>query len=739
MEGATDKQTQQGTAARPDGDTESGRQSEAAANDFEAFLKKIQDVARYLGKPTSRTVLLSGLPVGPGELDLEIIEHMAARVGLEATALDPKSVSAGTLELPAIVEFTGSPPEALLALGPDGRYQRDLDGSNSASVSPDELRIRGIKRVIGFSAVYINNQDRAELGTGQRIENRHWLFGTLSTFWRGYLQVALAAIFINLIALASPLFIMNVYDRILPNNATSSLLALGIGVVIAFIFDLLLKFARSAIIDHTGRAADRKISHKLFDKVLNSTLASRPGSTGEYASRVNQFEFVREFFTSNTLSTLIDSAFVFIFVFVIYFLGGWIFTIPLIAFAIAVVIGLIAQYRIGKRVAKAANEATQRQALLIESISTIETVKSLRAEATLLRKWDELTKNSSKTSEKIKQLSASAANTTQFVQQLVSILIVIAGAYEFSQGRMSTGAIIACVMLSSRTVAPLSQIAMTLSRLRQATLSLKILSQVMEQPEDRPTSAGFVNRQVHSGRIDFQGVSFAYPETDNAVLRNLNLKINPGERVGIIGRIGSGKTTFGRLLGGLFVAGEGRLLIDGVDVRQYHPAEVRAAVSVAGQHADLFSGTLKENLLLGNANATDAEIVEAAKAAGVDEFASVHPLGYDLPVGERGNNLSGGQRQAVAIARLLLNKPKIVFLDEPTGSMDQASERQLIKTLSSAFGPDVTLVVATHRFSLLDIVDRLVVLDRGTVVADGPKDKVLSALSARARATGKQG
>jgi ATP-binding cassette, subfamily C, bacterial LapB len=273
---------------------------------------------------------------------------------------------------------------------------------------------------------------------------------------------------------------------------------------------------------------------------------------------------------------------------------------------------------------------------------------------------------------------------------------------------------------------------MTLARFRQATMSLKILDKIMEQPEDRPSTVGFVNRQISRGGFSFQNVSFQYPGSDQAVIDQLSLTVSPGEKVGIIGRIGSGKTTLGRLLDGLFVPSDGRLLIDGVDIRQYHMAEVRAAVAVAGQSSDLFSGTVKENLLLGRADATDEELVHVAQLTGVEEFVSRHPRGFDMPVGERGTNLSSGQKQALTIARLLLTKPKIVFLDEPSGAMDLASERHLIARLKNAFGPDTTLLIATHRFSMLELVDRLIVIDKGRIVADGPKQDVMAALNAKA-------
>lgn len=720
------------------GDRVPESQTIASANGDNADLKATAtfsdcfiSVARHFGRPTSPTVLFSGLPLsGPG-VDPEDVERLAERIGLRVDDFDAGSIAAGKLEYPAIVEFSDG---SFLFLDGENWPQGRVDPADRKAMraATQWLVKRGVRTAYVFSVIYLNSAERQELGGSRDIERGHWLFGPMRHFWRGYLYVAMAALFINLLGLASPIFIMNVYDRVLPNKATSSLLALAAGVGLALLFDFLLKMARSAIIDQTGRAMDLKISYSLFDKVLHTSMAAAPASTGEYANRVSQFEFVREFFTSNTIATLIDAVFVFVFLGVIYLISGWLFLIPLAAFFIALTNGLVAQYRIGRRVARAANETAQRQSLLVETIATMETVKSLRAEAPLIRRWIELTKNSSQTSEEIKQMSSSAANFMQFVAQSVSIFIVIAGAYEFSQGNISTGAIIATVMLSGRTVSPLSQISMTLARMRQALLSLRILDGIMKQQEDRPNTVGFVNRPVVDGSFAFQDVTFRYPGSDADVLRGMSFSVKTGERIGVIGKIGSGKTTLGRLLCHLYEAQEGRVLVNGVDIRQYHPAEIRTAVAYAGQSVDLFSGTLKENLQLARADATDEEIVEAARKTGVDDFAAQHPRGYDLAVGERGSNLSGGQKQAVAITRLLLRKPKIVFLDEPSGAMDMATEKQLIGSLARSFGPDVTLIISTHRYSLLDLVDRLIVLDRGTIVADGPKEKVLAALAARA-------
>jgi len=700
----------------------------------EPFRVAFRRVAVFLGRPGSDVVLFSGVPFDEALPSLEDVQRLSDRIGLEVRSFGWRDLAADNLDLPAIVLLNDGSAIPLLEI-------HDVGGVAGRSSYLDAIRAqtRGympgkdeIRAVLAFSTVSADTIQSAVQGLDGTIVRQHWLVSALIPFWRSYAQVAVAALFINLLALTSPLFTMNVYDRILPNDAKATLWVLSLGVAGAVIFDLVLKTARAALIDYAGRRADLKLSYLLFEKVLNASMSGRPMQTGEFASRITQYEFVREFFTSNTISVLIDTFFVFVFLVVIYLVAGWIVIVPAGAFGVALAIGLIAQHRIGKRVAAATNESSMKQSLLVETISTIETVKSLRAERGLLRKWHELSKKAALTSEEIKQLSASAANWTQFVSQLVTVVIILAGAYQFSQGKMSSGAIIAAVMLSGRAVAPMGQIAMTLARLRQALLSLRILNSIMSMPEDLPSATGFVNRDIEKGGFSFQNVDFAYPGSDQKVLEGMTFSVRPGERVGVIGRIGSGKTTIGRLLGALYPPAAGSLMIDGIDIRQYHPASVRTAVAVASQSADLFSGSVKDNLLMGNPEATDAEIIEVARRTGVDEFVSRHPRGYDMPVGERGSNLSGGQRQAVAIARLLLARPKIIFLDEPSGAMDLASERRLITNLATAFGPETTIIISTHRYSMLELVDRLIVLDAGRVIADGPKGAVIEELQKKA-------
>jgi ATP-binding cassette subfamily C protein LapB len=370
--------------------------------------------------------------------------------------------------------------------------------------------------------------------------------------------------------------------------------------------------------------------------------------------------------------------------------------------------------------------------MLVEAVGAIETIKTMRAEGHFLRRWDRLIRVASATQEKIKALSSTGVNTALFFQQMVTVGTIVAGAYRFSDGEITTGAIIAAVMLGSRAVAPLTQIALMLTRARYALSAMRTLNGVMSLPDERVATESFVTRPVDQGRLEFKRVVFHYPLDTRRVLDGINLAIAPGEKVGIIGRVGSGKTTLGRLVAGFYTPVEGEVLIDAVDLRQYHPHEVRKAVGLVMQDTDLFIGSIKANILLARPGASDDELIRACKLAGVDDFVSVHPLGYDLPVGERGRNLSTGQKQAVALARTFLTDPKILFLDEPSSAMDLATERNFLMRLQASLRPDQTLLIATHRHSMLALVDRLLVIDNGRIVADGGKGQVLEALKRQA-------
>ncbi|MGR6468398.1 type I secretion system permease/ATPase [Rhizobium sp. PAMB 3182] len=701
-----------------------------ALNGATTFRDSFRSVAGFYSKPTSDAVLFSGVPFDAVQPTFEEVERLASRLGLEVREIKPEAFARHAFDLPLLIIYRDGTSAALLEERPNGTVAfeyRPVPGPDMLSDATKMLK-RAPLTAFSFQPVYSNASEDGISGVAAEVEKQHWLRSTLKPFMRSYVEVALATLFINLLALATPLFAMNIYDRVLPNKAATTLWVLAIGVAGASLFDFTLRTLRASIIDFAGRKADLRLSYMLYEKILNTSLKSTAMSTGEYANRVSQYEFAREFFTSNTISVAIDCVFVFLFIGIIYVITGWVAVIPLIAFVLVVMIGYYAQLRMNRVIATSLNEGSLKQSLLVETIASLETVKLLTAEVPLLRRWSQLSSNASRTGENIKRLSAWTANVTQFIQQVAYVAIIVGGFYEFSAGNITSGAIVAASMLSSRAVAPLSQLALTIARFRQAMLSLRIVDGIMSQEEDRPASASFVNRDVTSGAVAFRQVDFTYPGTDNQVLAGVNIEVRPGEKVGIIGRIGSGKTTMGRMVSGLYSASNGRVLIDGVDIRQYHPAAVRTAIAFVSQNSDLFAGTVKENLLMSAPQATDEEIIEAARNAGVERFVSRHPAGYDMPVGERGSLLSGGQRQSIAIARILLRKPKIIFLDEPSGAMDLASEKELIDRLSTCFPRETTILISTHRYSMLNLVDRLIVLDQGRVMADGPKAKVIEFL-----------
>lgn len=700
--------------------------------DGDLLLNCLQMLAAHFERPASVTVLTAGLPLENGALTLALFERAAGRIGLEARHL-PRAVSDLTaLHLPALVFLDSGAPVVLLRTSGNRSatvYLPEIEGTQTISLPRLERMARG--DVVLVKPVYkIGAQFERSYGA---LSEGHWFWSSVRKFWRSYMQVILAGAAINVLALGVPLFIMNVYDRVLPNKAMSTLWVLGAGLMLALVFDFLLKIARAHVIDYTGRKLDVILSSRLFEKILSTQLKHRPSTTGAFANRIAAYESIREFFTSNTIALFVDMVFVVLFLFVIAHLAGWIVVIPLAAVLAVLAAGFVIQHLIGKHVRCAQEEAALRHSILVESVASIETLKSLRAEGHMLRKWENFAKNASNTSQRVRFYSALGFNFSAYAQQMVTLFVVVGGVYRFAAGDMSMGAIIATVILSGRTVAPLGALALTLARARQAWQTLSDLNEVMELPDEQVSAAGFVHREIRQGKLAFRQVSFAYPGSPVKVLDRFDLTIGPGERVGIIGKVGSGKTTIGRLVTGLYLPDEGEILIDDVDLRQYHPQEVRRAISLIVQEADLFFGSVKDNIAVANPLADDTAIIEAARNAGVDNFVSRHPLGYDMPVGERGSLLSGGQRQAVALARALLTEPRILFLDEPSSSMDMATERQLVQRLKQLITRDQTLIVTTHRNAMLELVDRLVVLEGGRVAADGPKDKVIAALTARSK------
>jgi ATP-binding cassette subfamily C protein LapB len=712
-------------------------QSLAADDVFtDSLLGCLSFIARHFDRSIPSAALISGLPLDQGKLIPSLFPRAAARAGLSARVVRRSLDSLDSLLLPSVLLMHGDEAVVLVERLDDGcaKVVMPDTGRGFVELSAEQLAEKFTGYVILVKPEY---QFESGQETADKVAGKNWFWSAVAPLWPSYLQILVAAALINVLALAAPLFIMNVYDRVLPNKAIPTLWVLALGIGLAICFDFLLKMIRNALIGNAGRRADILLASRLFAHVLNLDLSQRPLKTGEFANQLRDFENVREFFTSGTVVTLTDFLFIWLFIFIIYQIAGIVALAPAVAVIVVLVAGGLLQVPLRKVVRSAQAEATHRHSLLIEALTGLETIKTARAESQFQSKWEQFVGQNSKTTESLRRISAIGMNFTAFVQQLVTVGVVIIGVYLFDNGDVSPGAIIASVILAGRAVGPLAQVAGTIGRSQQAFHSLGVLNQIMSVPGEDEGEGRHIDRSITRGAIEFNNVTFNYPGSEASALKGFSLKIKPGERVGIIGRIGSGKTTLGRLLARLYVPTDGALLIDDVDIRQYHPSDIRCQVAFVSQDSALFHGTVRDNIVLGAPYVSDDLVVRAADLAGVSEFVRFHPQGFNMPVGESGRFLSSGQRQAIALARAFLFNPLILFLDEPSGSMDMASERNLIDRLAKSFRPEQTIVLTTHRTAMLSLVSRLVVLENGMVVADGPRDKVLKMLrdTAGARAT----
>ncbi len=714
----------------------------------EPLIDCLRIMAGHYGRRTSRSALTAGLPIAKEGITPALFTRAAERADLNTRLVDR------TLEglaiapnLPCILVLGAGQACILWDIEyPEKQKPRAQDGKQvelhpetrflvqfaETESEKEIIELERLKELYTGYAFYVRpiarSDDRA--GPSEIDTARDWFWGTLKQNARIYQEVVLAAIMINMFAIVSSLFIMNVYDRVIPNSAFATLWVLAAGVFTVFIFDFILKNLRAHFLDVAGRQADVKISSQLYEQIMGMTMKARPGSAGVLASNMREFEGLRDFFTSATMVALIDLPFVFLFIFLIMLIGGWLALVPLVAIPLILGMGLILQKPMQKIVRQSMNESALKNALLFETITGLETIKVQAAEGHTQRRWEELTDKASRTAVKSRRISAFALNYAVFIQQVANIGVVIAGVYLISAGMISMGALIASVILSGRAMAPLAQVAGLMTRMNQSKEALAQLDELMKKDVERPAGKHFIAKPEMTGHIEFKDVVFHYPNQTVPALNHMNFTINPGDRVGIIGAVGSGKTTLERLLLNLYQPDSGSVQIDGTDVRQIDPGDLRRSIGAVQQDPQLFFGSVRENITMGHETAPEHSVVRAAEMAGVMEFLRDSQHGLDTQVGERGEALSGGQRQAVAIARALLYDPPIMILDEPTASMDPASENRLRKRLQKLCEGKTTIVI-THKGSMLVLVDKLILVDRGKLVAYGPKDEVIAKLQAR--------
>ena len=703
------------------------------SREIDPVLECLTYLAREADRPSSPVLLRAGLALAEdGTLPFHQIEPALEQVGMRAEPVTRRLKGWPARKCPAVLELTDNRAAVLLET-------RDGDALVYAPgiAEANWVKLEDLEGAYTGRAVVVETdptRERAGERPWDKAKRTHWFWSEVWKVRKEFWPVLLAALIVNLLAFAMPLFTMNVYDRVIPNKAISTLWVLAIGVVLALTFDFVLRVARARLIDEVSRKLDAKLSQKLFEKVMNLPMAERQGSTGAFARRVSEFEQVRDFFASTTVVLAVDVTFLVLFLGLITILAGWLVFVPIAGILLMLTAGLSLQKAMGRAALDAQADSSLQHSVLVESIAGAETLKAARAEGQMLGRWRRYSTMSAATSERMRRLTAIAVNLASVSQQLISIGLLIGGFYRFQAGDMTMGAIIAIIMLSGRSLQPVGQLAFLVTRGKQAFATLASLQRMMEAEDERHVAMRSIVPEIRGGHVELVNVSFRYPNAGRDSLNDLNLKIGPGERIGIIGRVASGKSTLGRVLCGLYAPTDGEMLVDGLDSRQYHPHQLREAFRFVAQDAEVFSGTVRDNLMLGAAKANDEQLIDAVVRSGADIFLSRDAAGFDLPVGERGSRLSGGQRALLVLARALVSPSKMLFLDEPTGSMDTQTELYFIEHLKTALSPEQSLVVSTHRHNMLSIVNRLIVIDGGKILADGPRDDVLKHLSAAAEA-----
>lgn len=715
-------------------------QTELPHSDLVSCLARLMAIA---GCAVNRNALLAGLPYHHGEISPDLCLRAAQQQHLGASLVETPLNRLNPALLPVIL-LSGTRGIVLLSL-----HEHHARIANPAADSSDNdsidvplstlqawhdgrtLLLRIPERLRCQAASDDNDSDdipapQSGNASSTPPQNADWFWPTLWRFRRYYNETLLAAVLINLLTLASTFFTMNVYDRVVPHQTYSTLWVLAIGTAIASIVELILRWLRARFVDTAGKKADLLLGAALFRQALSIRAENRPASSGAFAHQLREFEVVRDFVTAATLGTLTDLPFTFLFLLVIGLIGGPLVILPMAVIPIIVIAGLLIQRPLIKLVRSNLADSARKYGLLNEALEGVETLRAHNAEGMMQKKWEDWSVETAHSNVQTREINSLMSNAIITTQQLLSIGIIIWGVYLIHEGKLSLGALIACVILAGRAVSPLGQVALLVVRFQSARAALRTLNHIMALPVDRDSSRRYLAMPNIKGQVQAEHLEFAFPGT-GTVLHDIRFAIQPGEHVAILGKVGSGKTTLLRLIGGLLHPTKGHILIDSMDSEQIDPADKHRQLRMVTGDACLFRGSLRENLLLAAPHSSDEELLRIASLTGIDKLAAQHPKGYDMPIGERGEGLSSGQRQQVRLARALLGQPPVILLDEPTATLDTTTERQLINQLRPEL-QNRTLILVTHQMSLLEMVDRIIIIDQGRIVADGPKLQVLQAL-----------
>ncbi|ASJ25927.1 type I secretion system permease/ATPase [Laribacter hongkongensis] len=702
-----------------------GAQFSRQSTHVDPLLDCLFSLARAYGIATTREALVAGIPLVEHRLTPSMFARSARRIGLVSRVVRQPLTSLRADLLPAVLLLKDN--EACILRGIKGDMAQisypELPDS-TVDMPLDTLMANHLGLSIFVKPRFSFERRAPELA---EIRSRHWFWGTVYSSWPLYRDALVAALLINLFALVTPIVTMNVYDRVVPNMATDTLWVLTSGAALVLLFDFMLKVTRGYLVDLASKRIDVTLSALIMERVLGVRMEARPASVGAFAANLRAFETVRDFIASASITGLIDLPFALIFILAIGWVSPWMM-LPVVAGGVLMLgFAWLVQEKMQELTETTLRAASQKNAHLVENLANLDTLKVLAAEGEQQGKWEQSTLFLAQVGTRLKLLASSTVNFSGLIQQTTSIAMLVLGVYLIMNGLVSQGGVIAAVMLCGRAMAPLGQVVGLLTQYHNARTSLGALDSFMKLPVEREKDVSFFHRTHFKGEIEFRDVSFNYPASPLPSLDNVSFRIRAGERVAIIGRVGSGKSTLQKLILGLFRPTGGSIRVDGIDTNQIDPAELRRNIGYVPQDVVLFYGSLRDNIAMGSPHVHDASVAAAADQAGLTGFVNSHPQGFDMIIGERGDTLSGGQRKAVAIARALLNSPPILLLDEPTSNMDHSTERQIYQTLESVL-PGRTLVLVTHHNALLSLVDRLIVIDQGRIVADGPKAQVMQAL-----------
>ncbi|CAN5845936.1 type I secretion system permease/ATPase [soil metagenome] len=715
---------------------EATQRSRSALSD-DVLLECLKRIATWHHMEFNTDAVLAGLPLQGGRLTPPLFLRAARRAGFRVRFCKRSLRKMPASILPAIaflkgnralvIEKAGSGENGTTAFVPD---------DNGSILSGEELRSLIKHEHSGYVALLHPAGDHPqEAGIHPEFatpaSRRWWFWWTMWQFRHYYLRLLPASLLVNVFALVTPFFIMMVYDRVVPHHSHETLFVLAVGVLLVGLFDYIIRLVRGHVLESAGREMDMVLASTLYEQVLALEMRARPASPGVLAARTKAYEILREFFMSAAMLAMTDVPFALMMIGVTFFIGGSIGWILVVAAIASILVECIVQIPLRRAVIDSAESGMNRQAFISETINGMESVKAAHAEGALQHRLETMISESSEQDTRSHWYSLVGTSSTVALIQLTTVAIVVASVFLVQEGVMSQGGMIACVMLGARALNPLIMVAGLMTRLQQALQALRGLNAVMAMPRETGDGRQFLQRHIIKTHYQLQHASVTYPSQNHPALEKVSLEIRPGERIGVLGRIGSGKSTLLRLLAKLYEPTEGQVLLDGVDIVQYHPAAIRRQIGYLPQDATIFSGTLRENVVLGCEDATDEQVLTAIRLAGLEPFIQQNDRGLHALVGERGVLLSGGQRKSLALARSLVSEPQLLLLDEPSSSMDPETEKKFIQGLKDYLQADVsrTLLMTTHKLNMLGLVDRVILLDAGRVIADGPRDSILERLT----------